>query len=83
MNQFRKLRDKVLLQFSFGAKLVNWYYINSPFFAKIIEGNGVLKIFVVGLLMPLALIIQSPLLFLASLGIILLTFILLRKKEVL
>ena len=83
VNQFRKLRDKVLLQFSWGAKLVNWYYINSPSFAKLIEDNGLLKGFFVAVLMPLALIIQSPLLFLTSLGIILLGFILLRRKEVL
>ena len=81
VNQFRKFRDKVLLRFSWGAEVVNWYYLNSPSFAKFIEGDRFLKIVSLTVLMPLALIIQSPLLFLTSLGIILVAIILYRKKE--
>ena len=84
VNQYRKFRDRILLQTSFGAEIVNWYYKNSPPFARLIENNSLLKSLSVAILWPLAFVIKSPYLFLAVLCIIILCLggVFYRKKEV-
>ncbi|MBL6988246.1 MAG: hypothetical protein ISR65_00625 [Bacteriovoracaceae bacterium] len=74
LDYFRKFRDNVLLKYSLGRKLVNWYYQTAPLYAPYIYNNKTASAVVRGVAHSLYLIMNNILI---ALGLILTLFVLL------